>query len=232
MPCTHYKNALVEAAASGAEPQGELRVHLVGCADCRTAFALERVLFSSIDAGLHVTANAEVPASLLPRVRAELDEEVTPNRSWATNWLVLASAAAILAAFFVARVIRRPDVQQNQPATSAHTNPSAPVLPPAQGQPKTSELARINNSHSQPQDLISRNPQKRELRSARISMPEVLVPHDQGILLAEYAEQWHLRKRAPLVAQDSDATILAPLQVAQIQIAELDVKLLADEHAQ
>jgi hypothetical protein len=63
-------------------------------------------------------------------------------------------------------------------------------------------------------------------------MPEVLVPHDQEILLAEYAEQWHLRKRAPLVAQDSDATILAPLQVAQIQIAELDVKLLADEHAQ
>ena len=131
MPCKHYKDALIETAASGAEPQGELRTHLVGCADCRTAFEQERVLFSSIDAGLHVTANAEVPASLLPRVRAELDAGIAPNRSSATNWLVLACAAAILAAFFVVRVVRRPDVQQNPPATAAHTN-HPPVTPPAQ----------------------------------------------------------------------------------------------------
>ena len=64
-------------------------------------------------------------------------------------------------------------------------------------------------------------------------MPEVLVPRDQDILLAEYAEQWRLHKRGPLLlAQNSDATILAPLQVAPIQIAELDVKLLADEKSQ
>jgi hypothetical protein len=232
MPCKHYKNALIEMAASGVEPQGELRAHLAGCADCRTAFEQEQALFSSIDAGVHVTANAEVPVSLLPRIRAGLDTEVAPNRSWATNWLVLACAAAILAAFFVARVIQHPDVQQYRPTTTAHTNPSAPAVPPAQEQPKTSELATNNDSHSRPQGFISRNPQKRGLPSAWKSMPEVLVPHDQEILLAEYAEQWHLRKRAPLVAQDSDATILAPLQVAQIQIAELDVKLLADEHAQ
>jgi hypothetical protein len=51
-------------------------------------------------------------------------------------------------------------------------------------------------------------------------------------LLAEYAEQWRFHKRTPLLAQDSDATILAPLQVAPIQIAELDVKLLAEEQSQ
>jgi hypothetical protein len=63
-------------------------------------------------------------------------------------------------------------------------------------------------------------------------MPEVLVPRDQEILLAGYAEQWSLRGHAPLLAQDADSTILAPLQVAPIQIAELDVKLLADEKSQ
>jgi hypothetical protein len=60
----------------------------------------------------------------------------------------------------------------------------------------------------------------------------VLVPRDQEILLAEYATQWNLRKRGPLVAQDSNTTIMALLQVAPIQIDELGVKLLAEEKEQ
>ncbi len=70
MLCKHYKVALIEAAASSAQPQGDLRAHLEACASCRAAFEQEQSLFASIDAGLHVAANAEVPASLLPRVRA------------------------------------------------------------------------------------------------------------------------------------------------------------------
>jgi len=63
-------------------------------------------------------------------------------------------------------------------------------------------------------------------------MPEVLVPRDQEVLLAEYAEQWSLRKRPLLLAQEFDATVLSPLQVAPIQIDELGVKLLAEEKLQ
>ncbi len=59
-------------------------------------------------------------------------------------------------------------------------------------------------------------------------MPEVLVPRDQELLLAEYAEQWSLRKHPLLLAQEFDATIWAPLQVAPIQIDGLGVKLLAE----
>ena len=75
MLCEHYKEALIEAAASGAEPHGDLRAHLDGCAGCRAAFEQEQALFASIDGGLRVTANADVPASLLPRVRARLHAE-------------------------------------------------------------------------------------------------------------------------------------------------------------
>src|SRR5256884_9244256 len=35
MLCEHYKDALIEAAASGAAPSGELREHLAECASCR-----------------------------------------------------------------------------------------------------------------------------------------------------------------------------------------------------
>jgi hypothetical protein len=229
MPCKYHKDALVEAAATGAVPQGELRAHLAACADCRAAFEQEQALFSTIDAGLYFTANSEVPASLLPRVRAGLEGEVTSKRSWAADWLVLASAAAIIAAFFTTWVIWHPDVRQNPPANSARANPSGPVAPRAQEQSKNRELPAENPSHLQLRIARSGDSQKRGGHAVHSSMPEVLVPRDQEILLAEYAEQWHLRERAPLVTHDSDATILVPLQVAQIQIAELDVKLLADE---
>jgi hypothetical protein len=231
MPCKHHKDALIEAAASGVEPQGELRAHLAACADCRAAFEQEQFLFSSIDAGLHASANAEVPASFLPHVRARLDVESQPNRSWVTSWLVFASATAIIVAFFVGRAMWRPVVRQDQPAKSARTSPSVHVFPPPQEHPKTPEPSAKNNSRPQPQPQIhvARNSQEPQSHSVSSLMPEVLVPHDQETLLAEYAEQWRLRKGAPLLAQDADTTILAPLQVAQIQIAELGVKLLADE---
>jgi hypothetical protein len=63
-------------------------------------------------------------------------------------------------------------------------------------------------------------------------MPEVLVPPDQEVLLVSYAEQWRQRKRLPLVAANFDATTLSPLQIAPIQISQLDVKLMAEEQAE
>jgi len=50
--------------------------------------------------------------------------------------------------------------------------------------------------------------------------------------LVRYAEEWSRRKRAPLVADSADETTLAPLEVAPIQIDQLDVKLLAEEKSQ
>jgi hypothetical protein len=232
MSCKHHKNALVEAAASGAGPQSELRAHLGACADCRTLFEQEQALFSSIDAGLHSAANAEVPVSLLPRVRTGLDAEVASTRSLSTNWLVLASAAAIIAAIFVARGVWHLDVRQHPPANLARTNPSVRVLPPAQEQSKTPELSADITSHTRTQVFSARGSRSPGSQTVRSSMPEILVPHDQETLLAEYAAQWQQQKRAPLLTQDADATRLVPLQVAQIQIAELDVKLLADEKSQ
>ena len=122
MPCQHHKEALIEAAAGNLQPQGELRAHLDACTTCRAAFEQEQSLFASIDAGLHVAANAEVPASLLPRVRARLDEASAPRRIWAANWLVLASAAAIIVALFVARAVWRPNIVRKPVETAGKTS--------------------------------------------------------------------------------------------------------------
>jgi hypothetical protein len=232
MPCQHYKEALIESAGSGAEPQGELRVHLDACASCRAVFEQEQTLFASIDAGLHVTANTEVPASLLPRVRARLDEESVPRRSWVTNWIVLAGAAVMVVAFLTARAVWRINVVQRPVEMAGHTSAPPQVTPPPRNQIPVVASPVERNSDSPRQLAIAGNAAARETLVIGKTVPEVLVPRDQEILLAEYAEQWRLQKRPLLLAQDSDATILAPLQVAPIQIAELDVKLLADEKSQ
>ncbi len=231
MPCKHYKDALIEAAASDAEPQGELRVHLAGCADCRSAFEQEQSVFASIDAGLQVNANADVPASLLPRVRARLDEESAPRRIWVTNWLVLASAAVMVVAFLAARAVWRTNVV-HQPIETAVKSPLPQhvTAPPQNHGPVVGPP--VENVVSKHQPAIANNHPVHETLVRGKTMPEVLVPRDQEILLAEYAEEWSIHKHPMLVAYGFDATILSPLQVAPIQIDELGVKLLAEEKLQ
>jgi hypothetical protein len=233
MPCQHYKEALIEAAASGSEPQGELRAHLDACANCRAAFEQEQLLFASVDAGLRVSANAEVPASLLPRVRARLDEESAPRRGWFANPLVLASAAVLVVAFIAARAVWRPNTVQS-PVESVGKTSAPPQVTPS---PQTHEAVVAppveKNRVSQQQFTIAKNTPVHETQVKGKTMPEVLVPRDQEVLFAKYAEQWSLRKHAPLLlAHNSDPTVLEPLQVPPIQIAELDVKPLAEEISQ
>ena len=233
MPCEHYKNALIEAAASGAQPQGDLRAHLADCVSCRATFAQEQALFSSIDAGLHVTADADVPASLLPRVLARLDDAAATRRGWMPQWFALASAALMVVAFFAARAVWRTSVVQNPVETARKASAPPRVTPPPQKHNPAVVVRPVEkNPVSQRQLATAKIPLVPETLVSGKTMPEVLVPRDQEFLLAEYAEQWQLHKRAPLLAQDSGATILEPLQVAQIQIAELDVELLGEERPQ
>ena len=231
MPCEHYKDSLIEAAASGVALQGHLRAHLAVCADCLSTFEQEQALFASIDAGLRVTANAEMPASLLPRVRARLDEESTPRRVWGTNWLVLASAAVMVVAFFAARIVWRTNIVQRPVETTGRASASQ-VTPLPRNQAPVAAPPMVKDPSQQRLLAIAKAPPVHQTPVSAKAIPEVLVPRDQEVLLAEYAEQWRFHKHAPLVAQSFDAAILAPLQVAQIQIDELDVKLLADDKSE
>lgn len=228
MPFEHNKDALIEAAASGVEPEGELRAHLEACDSCRAAFAEEQALFASIDAGIHVKANADLPVSLLPRVRARLDEADAPRNSWTTSGFVLATAAVVIVAFFAARAVQHTNVR-HQPVEMAGKTYVPSLAPPSQNQ-NTIVGPRVERNSNSPRPFTSAENSPSVGAPARKNTdPEVLVPRDQEILLAAYAEQWNLHKRAPLIAQDSDATILVQLQIAPIQIDELGVKLLAEE---
>jgi anti-sigma factor RsiW len=232
MACEHYQNALIERAASGAEPQGELRAHLANCAACRTAFFREQSLFSSMDEGLHAVANPEVPASLLPRVRARVADEPAPLLSWRFPSFVLAGAVAIVVAFLVVRTAWYTNVEQPPSNIASDSTRSSTAKEVRQAQNSNAGPPLTGKSAAHPQDAATRTPARPTSPATRDSIPQVLVPPDQEVLLVSYAEEWNRRKRLPLVAENFNATNLSPLQIAPIRISQLDVKLMEEEQAQ
>ena len=223
MPCEPYQNALIEAAASGSEPQGELRAHLAACAACRTAFAQEQSLFSSMDEGLHAAANPEVPASLLPRVRARLADEAAPRRMWTQPMIFAAASVALAFAIFlfVRPYHTRPDNQAKQtlqipvsetPATNVggqNSGPATQIVSSNVNKPKTPVHSTL-------------------LRPVASSQPEVLVPPDEREAFFSFVFTVQQRREvaAALLApspkkQDALVTV-EPLQIADLEVKPLE----------
>jgi len=231
MPCEYFKNALVEAAATGAAPQGELRAHLETCESCRAAFAQEQSLFQAIDSGLPAAVNADVPPSLLPRVRASLDDAAAARSRWFVSWPVLASAAVSVAVLFAVVVLRQNHIARN-PENSVVSNPSSPLASVSPELRDSSTQAVPPSVSARSHFSVARNSTSRSTLERHTPQPEVLVPRNQELLLASYAQQWGARKRAPLLAANLDDTTVTPLEVDPIQIDQLDVKPLVEGNSQ
>lgn len=227
MPCEHYKDALIDVAASGAAPQGELRAHLSECVSCRAVFDEEQSLFSAIDSGLQATVNAEVPPSLILRVRARLGEVVVPRFRWLQP-LVFASAGVALA--FVAFLMVRP-----RHVTPEETARHSPIVVPASTAPATSanpedtssegsQLAAIPARRSH----VSRN--STGFHSAASGNVEVLVPPDEreafDRLVAVLNERGDvaasLLAKAPEKKDKDGLAIVDPVQIPDIEIKSLE----------
>jgi hypothetical protein len=219
---------IVEVAASGVEPQGELQLHLNGCANCRTAFAAERALFLSIDSRLHSKANAAIPPAFLQRVHAHILQEGPRRRVWfvprpfLTGAVVTAAVVLLATAVWRGRTTHREREVVNAGTHSALEHKDAVI---------------VNTSPSTSASFVRRpaiaNKQSNNSAAPNRDMAgvEVLVPHDQEVLLANYAAELQGRHSVPLVTARSNDTEPKPLQVDLIQIAQLDVKLLTEEQA-
>jgi hypothetical protein len=224
MPCEHHKDALIEAAASGAAPQDELRAHLVECSSCRAAFAEEQTLFAAIDSGLDAAVSAEVPPSLLPRIRAALDEAATPQLRWLQP-AVLISAGAVLAfaIFLIAQPRHAPseDVAKQGGVAVPAAVARAAKTNPGQNVPEGTQIATIRAPHFHPTRISTNS------NSAASSNPEVLVPPDEREAFARLVAVLNERSdvAAALVAKtpQKDAVATAdPLRIPDIEIKPLE----------
>ena len=227
MPCEHYKDALIEAAASGAAPSGQLRPHLDECASCRADFAEEQSLFAAIDSGLRIKANTEAPVTLLPRVRARLDEAITTQPRW-MHPLVLVSSGVALALLLVLVI----EPHRSVPDNVAKQTPAAPTpvastmgthkdISPSNFQITSSA---VNHSHAPRNSTL--------VHSVASSNPEVLVPPDEREALARFVAVINHRGNlaAALLAPAEKGDAL--LSLDPVQIKDLEVKPLEDTESE
>jgi len=214
---------LIEVAAGGAEPQGELRVHLAGCADCRAAFEQEQSLFASIDAGLHVTANAAAPAALLPSVPARLDEAAAVQRRWFQPWIfVPASVALALAIFLFARPHHtgRDNRAKQTPQIPIYKAPVTNTGHQNSGAGSQIVSSGVSNSQTPGHSTL--------LRPVASGQPEVLVPPDEREALARFVVVLQARREVavalvtPATPTKDESASLEPLQINGLEIKPLE----------
>lgn len=223
MNCASRQAALIRLAATGGEPISELRAHLRECPSCRAVFESERSLLTAIDAGLRVATHVEVPASLLPRVRARIAElparDLEPTRLRAIV-LAIAAAAVLLVSLNTLRHRQQTQSTPHSPGPVAASSSANRTLTTSV-QPAPAEIGKKSFAHPGP----TQRPPILGQHSA-----EILVAADQEVLLAQYATQLSHRRSAGAVFDVQSASPESqPLEIALIQIAELDVKPLAEQ---
>lgn len=225
MPCENYREALTGVAAANAAPSSELRSHLDACASCRAAFTEEMQLFAAIDTGLQATANAEVPASLLPRVRARLMEQPVSRRSWIPAFAGIAVAAALVVAIVLAHKLGSGGTESNPQLISA-----ARDVPPTAIQPSHPAVVRLEAA-----GLAGKHRQSQAVKTAHVGVPAreevaVLIPAGQKLAIDALlvSIQRGEVKAEVLLAEKP----LQELEVSPLSISPIEMKPLVDASAE
>jgi hypothetical protein len=223
MPCEDYREALIEAAATDSLPSRELRLHLDACASCRAASSEELQLFAAIDSGLRTAANAEVPASLLARVRVQLDDRPVRRRAWVPAGVVMAAAVAVVAVIVFVRGFERDGGPANPPANSSAQNVPPPEIQPAP------PVATFTETTSPPLKIKQARPDARPrvAGAAQVATSRVLVPAGQQrameVLLASVKQG---KVDGEVLLAEKPEKSLEELQVSPIDISPIEMKPL------
>jgi hypothetical protein len=220
MSCEGYRDKLIAALASGdSSLAGDVAVHLGMCAECKKFYEAQVHLFGAIDSGVRAMVNEAVPASLLPRVRAQIAEADMPRRMWGVSRSFAAVAVAAVLVISVTVVKRSRDntnkVADRSPAggqrASGATGVRA-VLPP---------VAAVGPKRRSTEVKTARAPRE------AVKTPEVIVLAEERAAFARFVTDLP-EQREVAVAFTRPATDAKDeaVEIALLQIDELDVKPL------
>jgi len=229
MLCDKYKEALTEAAASGAALPIPVREHVDTCAHCGATLAAQQALFTLVDAGLHSRTNVGVPSNFEQRVRAALQIQVSGGRRRFSSLFTIGSmtAAAVLVMAFSLTHNPNKDREEMPPGSVPHTELSVSHPRAARGESQEVQAFAHQALHSRSRALnLAGHPNVPALGDSGV---EVLVPQGQEELLVKYMEGVAaLRARAPFSATLQHEANMKPMEVPSIEISELVVKPLPD----
>jgi hypothetical protein len=221
MNCQQCQQKILESLAAGAGvAAAEFAVHLNSCAACRHFYAGQQELFLSIDDGLRSLVNRPVPPSLLPSVRARLDEKSIPYSAALYRWSLTAFAVATILAISVGYSLRRPRATPSasslQPTALASRNvdTARPVEPP-QPQPPAKVATPVQGRHAIPIADTDKTPEVIVLAEERDAFARFVaeVPNEPSVALA-------LTRPAP--AASGDAVEIALLKIDSLEVKPLE----------
>ena len=219
MFCEPHRKALREAVLAGGRLPGRTEAHLDRCAGCREALAEEQALLRRIDAGVGSLVVREMPASLIPGVRARITGAAESRSGWR---LVVACAAAALAVGTVAVSV---GMRGKAPRVQLET-PGASTLPALKSPTATPPVADAYRKALPAERLVMAKPPVAAGRRARRNrQSDVLITGDEQRGLAQYIAAFREQ------ASGNKATLKeeAGAEIKPLEIAELDVKRLAIE---
>jgi hypothetical protein len=218
MNCGGAQTGIIDAIASReSELRGELHQHVRECAGCRAFLANQASLASTMDFHLRFIANQPAPPSLLPHVRARLEQKAAPRREIFRWQSVLLAIASVLLIAIGVRILR-PHTTTPAPEAAAQVAPESPIVnrpvsprvrEPA---PKISRVAAVALKANVP---------------AHFSDTEVLVlPEEQQAFqrFVSHISQDQDSAKALVAAASSRAD--APVEIALLAITNVEVKPL------
>lgn len=223
MNCALVQKQIVDSlAAEQTLLPAEVALHLKNCPACQACYEEQRRLFRSLGTSLEALANAEVPPSLLPRVRARVEGQPPSRRVGFYGWSFASIAVAAILLLSFGWIRHRPasnPALANVTAEIARTVIPEPVKPVAVAEaPEVTAAARVRAKRPGPRPSI---PVATESATEVIVLPEeraafarfvAQVPEDPAVALA-------LTHPAPNGNQ-------APIEIALLTIKPLDVKPL------
>ena len=222
MNCEGYRDRLIDGLARGGSPlDGEVAGHLRACAECNRFYEAQVHLFGAIDAGVSAMVNKTVPASLLPGVRARLDEQGATRRTWIPAWTFAAviAAVAIVAVgggYLWRQPERRPDSSRSGAiATQRIANP-APLVQAA-GMPVTSSpIPKRRRASPATTASLATEP-----------MPEVIVLAEERQAFDRFVSALPRRSNvAVALAHAAPAAADTGVEIALLEIGDLEVESL------
>jgi len=222
MLCDKYKEALIEAAASGAALPISLSEHVDACGRCRATLAGEQTLFVAVDAGLHRAANAKVRSCFLPRVKATLATETVPTRNPIPRWaFVCATGAFVLAAAFL-NLPRGSHYEVRREAITA----SSEMAANADG----GRLSLAPENKTLYSARASKAPNQGNVSDATSHEPEVLIQSEEEECLKRfYATARNRAGDVRAVVADEHEITPKSLLVEQIEVKDLKIEDLDEE---
>jgi len=221
MPCEKYREALIEAAAVDGRLSPELHAHLEACTSCRAAFVEETQLFAAIDTGLRTAANAEVPPSFFPGVRASLLDDSASRRGW-RPFLIFAAAAVAMVLTVLVTARTRHTIKDNQAKQIFSASPRE--RPEASAREASGTRAIVASSRS---SRMSHERNTAPANSTSLNVMNVLVPPEEREAFARFIASQPGRSGVVIavVAAAADNKDKR-LSVEPLEIAELEVKPL------